>query len=104
MNSAPCPPPSASDGPFRFEGSVDVSTVATWHRSLTDFLTAARDNRIDLGAVTSVDLFGLQLLLSARSSASAAGRALTWQNSPACIQETCTRAGIDSSLFEPSRT
>lgn len=91
--------PAGATAPWRIEGPLVISTVTDWHRRLIESLAAHPEPVIDLGGVTAVDAFGLQLLLAARQDATAAGRTLTLAAVPPVFDDACAATGLARSLF-----
>jgi anti-anti-sigma regulatory factor len=91
------PPPrstsSQSDAVWRIEGPLVIATVADWHRRLREQLAATPSLTLDLSGLTAIDVFGLQLLWSARRSATAH---FILVNPPAAFAQACTANGFAS--------
>lgn len=84
--------------PLRVEGPFVISTMTDWHGRVLNRV-ASDPVVIDLGGATEIDLFGLQLLLSARRSATEHGRAFALVGQPPVFTTACTSAGLAASLF-----
>lgn len=92
---------AAPETTLRIEGPLVIATVAGWHAKLVEALTGAGGLSIDLSGITEVDVFGLQLLCSARRSAGKDGARPRLKAGPALIDKACARAGIGrSELFD----
>lgn len=95
----PSLPVSSVDATLRIEGPLVIATVADWHRRLLERLTTTPALVLDLGGITAVDLFGLQLLWSARRTAAARGQALTLTAVTPVFGEACAASGFLPSAF-----
>lgn len=96
MSDSPSP---AEPATCRIEGPLVITTVADWHRQLQALLAAPRDCTVDLGAVTQLDLFGLQLLLAVACRRPSGVRLV---NPPPALSTVCLSAGLDPALFPVS--
>ena len=80
--------------PLRIEGELTIYRAAELCESFKEtlaLLPAGADFAIDLAGVTEMDSAGVQLLLAARQSATAAGRALALRDpSPAVVEVFAT--------------
>jgi len=77
------------------EGSLRLPGVARLHAALLRALESHRPVRLDCNRVDEIDLAGLQLLLSARTSFDAAGLAFVIDDAPSeSWAAVCARAGI----------
>lgn len=59
---------------LKLSGSVTIGQAAGFKEALIDALGAASELQVDLGAVTEIDLTGLQLLCATHRSAQARGK------------------------------
>lgn len=93
-HSGPPPRPASSpaDAVWRLEGPLVIATVADWHRRIRDQLASAHALTLDLAGLTAIDVFGLQLLWSARRSTTAP---FAWVNPPPVFAQACTAHGLD---------
>lgn len=74
-----------------------IATVADWHRRFREHLAATPALTLDLSGLTAIDVFGLQLLWSARRSTPAP---FTLLNPPAVFAHACSANGF-ASLASP---
>lgn len=100
MSNADNPPPDGSaQVSCRIEGPLVISTAADWHRRMREIAGSPSPVAIDLSGVTAVDVFGLQLLLSAVRTSASRGQRIELAGAPQAFHDACVCAGIPSSLF-----
>jgi len=76
------------------DGVLTVGAMAEWHGRLAERTATANELELDLAGVTAADVFGLQLLVSARRSATEGGRVLRISNLSPAIQAAAASAGF----------
>lgn len=86
---------------LRISGCVGVSAAPEVHERLTEALAAEGEVAIDLTELVECDLALLQLLVSARASAEARGRALTLSGHGYAFERALTHAGLEHLLEAP---
>jgi len=85
---------------FSINGALTVQTAEAWRVRLVARQAIVRDLAIDLQAVTEYDVFGLQLLWSARCSAAAHGGSLHLRQAGDVFAAACAAAGFAPAAFE----
>ena len=78
---------------FRPEGPLDIYSAATWQPALLEFIQASATPVLNLESVSSCDIMGAQLLLSAGKTANADGKKLQFKNIPPAVQNAWKRLG-----------
>jgi anti-anti-sigma regulatory factor len=87
--------------PLPLAGPLTIATVRTWQEQFARSLEAPSGLSLDLGPVTDIDAFGLQLLWSARRAAEARGKAFRLTGAPPAFAHACERAGVPADRFSP---
>ena len=70
---------------LRLDGELTIYRAQELKRALTDALEPAPALRVDLAAVSEIDSAGVQLLLAAKKTADAGGKALALVNPSASV-------------------
>ncbi len=89
-------------GPLRIEGELTIYRAAELCETLKSTLAAlpaGAELAIDLAGVTEMDSAGVQLLIAARRSAAAAGRALSLRDTSPAVEEVFATLRL-APLFE----
>lgn len=86
---------------FPIEDALVIGVVETCRERMVAHFAQMSEVTIDLRAATDFDVFGLQLLCSARQSAQAAGQAFALINPPDAFFRACTAAGITADALSP---
>lgn len=79
---------------LHLEGDLNLYTAERTQAVLSEWLHAETAGRIDLGAVTDCDAAGVQLLLAARATAAARGKAVHFTSIPDPVTVCCRRLGL----------
>jgi ABC-type transporter Mla MlaB component len=85
---------SDPSGTFRLEGTLDIYSAECLLRTLADCLASSDTITLDLGGVETCDTAGIQLLLSARVSASEQNKSVQFRDVPESIATCCRRLGL----------
>jgi anti-anti-sigma factor len=75
-------------------GEITLSTVPQLRNELLEVLQQTAPIRLDLTEVTSMDVSGLQLLVSARRSACRLGKSLSVAACSAMVEDAWRQAGL----------
>ena len=102
MTSSTAPTSASPRATFVCEGPLVIGTVADWQRRLSEYVTGTAPLQLDLGAVTALDAFGLQLLVAAQRSARSRGQALHFTKFPEGFAEACDAVGVSPATFSVS--
>jgi ABC-type transporter Mla MlaB component len=78
-------------------GDWTIDRAAELHALLRERIDGGAE-RLDLSGIGEFDSSGLQLLLAARRSAAAAGRALRLAGAPEPVRALCATYGLDGLL------
>lgn len=91
--------PRAGVTPFRIDGPLTGSTVASWRTRL--LACAERENgvTIDLSGVSEIDTLGLQLILAARRTAELARIPFVVTASSAAVDAHCFELSLNPSVI-----
>lgn len=73
---------------------LDIYKVDAFKASLVECLQQSNKVKIDLSAVSSIDLTAMQLLFSAKKSARQAGKIFQTYSPSQAVQDTCAALGI----------
>jgi anti-anti-sigma factor len=84
----------ARSGPFQLEGNLDLYAAERLHAALSEALADGDEVTLDLAGVVECDASGVQLLMSARTTAAAHRKTLHLLNLPESITRCCTRLGL----------
>lgn len=87
-------PHSPGAGPIRLNGALDIYRADELRTTLANCLADAPSLSLDLSAVDECDTAGLQLLLSASTTARTQGKAVAFHNSSAPVADCCRRLGL----------
>ena len=88
----------AATGVLRLAGALDIYAADRLHEALQERFGAGGELVIDLGGIESCDTAGLQLLLSARRTATAGARSLRFDSTPAAVRSCGQRLGLPDEL------
>jgi anti-anti-sigma factor len=91
------------------EGELSIYTAAEWKKRLDDLIGQVGNLELDLGAVQELDTAGLQLLIMAKTAATARSQQLRFSNhSPAVLEvfELCDMAAFlgDPIALQPKQS
>lgn len=81
------------------EGPLIVNTAEMWRARMAEALAGSPGLSIDLAGVTETDVFGLQLLCSARRGAEAANKTFRLKNTGGAFARCCELAGFSPAEF-----
>ena len=88
---------------IRLTGDLDIYAVEEAREGLLDHLVQRASLELDLGGIETCDATGLQLLLSARRSATASGKSFLILNRTSAIEQCGELLGVDpDNLFPPA--
>lgn len=79
---------------FRLEGTLDIYSAERLQVTLMDCLAANDTVVLDLGGVETCDTAGIQLLLSARTTAAEHHKTLQFCAVPEAVATCCQRLGL----------
>ncbi len=85
---------SDTSGTFRLEGTLDIYSAERLQNTLADCLASSDTVTLDLGGVETCDTAGIQLLLSARVSASEQKKSVKFRDVPESVATSSPRLGL----------
>ena len=88
---------------LRLEGPLTVSSAETRRAQLVAHLAVSPDLLVDLATASEFDVFGLQLLWSARQSAVRRGKPFRLLNAGADFVRACEQAGFNPAEFNTAQ-
>jgi anti-anti-sigma regulatory factor len=91
---------TATPSPLKIEGNLIIQDVEAAHKLLLSQPTSSMV--LDLSAVATCDLTGVQLLLSAQKTAIAAGGKFSVSAYSPAVAAACTGLGLDVSQLSAS--
>ena len=85
---------SEETGPMQLAGDLDIYCAEDLHEALGTHIAKAPSLELDLSGVVACDAVGLQLLCSARRSATAADKGFRVVAASEPVLESCAALGI----------
>ncbi|MDQ8203871.1 STAS domain-containing protein [Pelagicoccus sp. SDUM812003] len=91
---------SKADDRYTAERALDIEASSSIAQEILEYIRSSDTPAIDLSKVESIDTFGVQILLAARSFARNRGKQLSFLAPTEAVRHAFHRVGFDSSEFE----